>query len=120
MTILIGNDYVAAHRCLESRFSPDPEESPDAILTPLGWVLKGPHLKNHCDPLDEISSNFLVRGFKWPPDMQELENMLITNKGEFFPTNPTTDLGDKEDILKILKSHRSYWSLDINMPWKIH
>ena len=38
--------------------------------------------------------------------MQELEDMLIIDEGEFFPTNPTTDLGDKEDILKILKSHK--------------
>ena len=64
VTILTGNDYVTAHRCLESRFSPDPGESPDAIFTPLGWVLRGPHLRDHCNPLDEISSNFLVRGFE--------------------------------------------------------
>ena len=60
-------------------------------------MLRGPHLRDHYDPLDEISSNFLVRGFERPPDMQELEDMLITDEGEFFPTNPTTDLGDKED-----------------------
>ena len=69
MTILVGNDYVTAHRCLESRFSSNPKESPDVILTPLDWVLRGPHLSDHCDPLDEISSNFLVRSFEWPPDM---------------------------------------------------
>ena len=99
--ILIGNIYVTAHRCFKSTFSPDPEESSDAILTPLGWVLRGPHLRDHRDPLDETSSNFLVCGIEWPPDMQELEDMLITNQVEFFATNSTTDLGDKEDTLKI-------------------
>ena len=38
--------------------------------------------------------------------MQELEDMLITDEGEFFQTNLTIDLGDKEDILNIFKSHK--------------
>ena len=87
-TILIGNDYVTAHRSLESRFSPDPEESPYAILTLLGWVLRGPHFRDHYDSLDEISSNFLLRCFDLPQNVQGLEDMLITDEGEFFPTNP--------------------------------
>ena len=36
VTILIGNDFVEAHRCLESRFSLDPLQSLDAVLTPFG------------------------------------------------------------------------------------
>ena len=36
VTLLIGNDCVIAHRCLESRFPPNPESSPDAIQTPFG------------------------------------------------------------------------------------
>ena len=36
VTMLIGNDFVEAHRCLESRFSSDPHGSPDAILTSFG------------------------------------------------------------------------------------
>ena len=31
VTLLIGNGFVEAHRCLESRFSPDPQQSPDAV-----------------------------------------------------------------------------------------
>ena len=33
VTILIGNDFLEAHRCLESCFSHDPLQSPDAVLT---------------------------------------------------------------------------------------
>ena len=36
VTLLIGNDFVEAHRCMESCFSPDPQQSPDAVLTPFG------------------------------------------------------------------------------------
>ena len=35
VTLLIGNEFVEAHRCLESCFSLDPVQSPDAVLTPL-------------------------------------------------------------------------------------
>ena len=38
--------------------------------------------------------------------MQKFEDMLITDEGEFFPANPTTDLGDKEDVLQILKDDK--------------
>ena len=41
VTLLIGNDYEKAYRCLESRFSPAPDKSPDAVLTPFGWMLLG-------------------------------------------------------------------------------
>ena len=34
--MLIENDFVEAHKFLESRFSFDPNESPDAILTSFG------------------------------------------------------------------------------------
>ena len=36
VTILIGNDNIYAHRCLKSRFSPNPERFPDAVRTTLG------------------------------------------------------------------------------------
>ena len=61
VTMLIGNDYAAAHLCLKSRFSPEPEESPDAILTPLGWLLRGPRLGDKVY-LGEGNCNFLIRG----------------------------------------------------------
>jgi len=32
VTLLIGNNYAAAHRCLDSRFSPETQVSPDALL----------------------------------------------------------------------------------------
>ena len=41
VTLLIENDCVAAHRCLESRFSPEPERSLDTVLTLFGLILRG-------------------------------------------------------------------------------
>ena len=42
VTLLIGNDFVEAHRCLESRFSPDPQQSPDAVRLDASWRKTGP------------------------------------------------------------------------------
>ena len=36
VTLLIGNDFATAHRCLDNRFSPEPDKSLDAM--PLGGL----------------------------------------------------------------------------------
>ena len=58
VTLLIGNDFVEAHRCLGSRFSPDPLQSPDAVLTLFGWLLRSTKLVNATTNLTTVS-NFL-------------------------------------------------------------
>ena len=52
VALLLGNDYAEAHRCTESRFSPNPFESPDAVLTQFGWMLRGPKLSEINDVQD--------------------------------------------------------------------
>ena len=52
VTLLLENDYAEAHRCTESRFSPSPFESPDAVLTQFGWMLRGPKLSEINDVQD--------------------------------------------------------------------
>ena len=73
VTLLIGNDHAAAHRCLESRFSPSPKTSPDALLTNFGWLLRGTQLVNENDPSakENPSANFLVRGYQWPEEVHD-------------------------------------------------
>ena len=44
VTLLIGNDNYLAQFPLETKLASKSESSPDAIGTPLGWVLKGPSL----------------------------------------------------------------------------
>ena len=44
MTLSIGNDNYLAQFPLETRLASNPESSPHAIRTPLGWVLKGSSL----------------------------------------------------------------------------
>ena len=39
--LLIRNDFVEAHRCLDSRFSPDPQQSPDAVRPNASWRKTG-------------------------------------------------------------------------------
>ena len=73
VTVLIGNDCVAAHRCLESRFSPDPENSPDAVLTPFGWTLIC-FCFEHLQFNKEASSSFLVGAW----NSHQMLNVLTT------------------------------------------
>ena len=102
--LLIGNDYAALHRCMESRFSPDPNQSPDAIRTPLGWLLRGRRLDGHAT--SDHATNFLVRELKWPSDVEELQNVIVTNEGETFPVSANADLYDKEEFMKMLLAHQ--------------
>ena len=112
VTLLIGSDYAAAHRCIESRFSPDPDLSPDAVLTPFGWMLRGTSLAGDNDIFSqETSTNLLVRGYQWPPDLHDLESLIVTDEGEFFSTSPTPEISDMEDILKLLKQHKEIGEL---------
>ena len=101
VTMLIGNDCAAAHRCLDNRFSPDPGDSPDAVLTPFGWTLRGSLLTSASTT--ESATNFLIRGLKWPIDVQELDDMILTDEGEMFSSHPGTDFCDKEALLKMLQ-----------------
>ena len=103
VTMLIGNDFVEAHRCLESHFSSDSHKSPGTLLTPFGWMLRGSQLQdNDYKP----SSGFFVRGHVWPTDTCDLEDMVLTEEGESFRMHSDTDLRDKEGLMKLLRDHQ--------------
>ena len=104
-TVLIGNDCVAAHRCLESRFSPDPENSPDAVLTPFSWNLRG-FCFEHLQFNKKTSSSFLVRGFEWPTDAQCLDDIILIDEGDFFSGHPGSELCDPEELMSMLRDHK--------------
>ena len=104
VTMLIGNDFVEAHRCLESRSSSDPFESPDAILTPFGWMLRGSQLQDN--KFYKPSSSFFVRGHVWPTDTCAFEDIVLTDEGESFLMHSDTDLCDKEGLMKLLRDHQ--------------
>ena len=105
VTVLIGNDCVAAHRCLESRFSPNPENSPDAVLTPFGWTLRG-FCFEHLQFNKETSSSFLVRGLDWPTDALCLDDIILTEESKFFPGHPGSELCDSEGLMSMLRDHK--------------
>ena len=104
VTFLIGNDCVVAHRCLESRFSPNPESSSDPIRTPFEWTLKGSYLKGMVN--DEDSHNFLVHGMKWPSDVQDLEDAILTDEGKIISLSSNADYRDKEGLFTTLQAHQ--------------
>ena len=123
--MLIGNDFATAHRCLDNRFSPKPDKSPDAVLTPFGWTLRGSSIIEENDSLKRTSSNFFVPGLEWPTDVQELQDLIVSDEGEFFPTSPSPSLGDIEDFLKFLQEHKeiselgSKYSMEDPMAFEI-
>ena len=82
VTLLIGNDNVYVHRCLECRFSPDPSKYPDAVRTPLSWLLKGPALVDPHQKTDPDSVFFTNVDNFW--HAQELDDILINDKGEVW------------------------------------
>ena len=104
--MLIGNDFATANGCLDNRFSPKPDKGPDAVLTPFGWTLRGSSIVEEIDSLKRTSSNFFVCGLEWPTDAQELEDLIVSDEGEFFPSSPSPSLGDIDDFLKLLREHK--------------
>ena len=125
VTLLIGNDFATAHGCLDDRFSPESYKSPDAVLTPFGWTLRGSSIVEESDFLKRTFSNFYARGLEWPTDAQELEDLIMSDEGEFFPTSPSPLLGDIEDFLKFLQEHKeiselgSKYSMEDQMAFEI-
>ena len=47
-----------------------------------------------------------VRGYHWPPDLQDLENLIVTHDGEFFSPSPTSEIGNAENIFQLRKQHK--------------
>ena len=104
VTVLIGNDFVEAHGCLESRFSHDPLQSPNAVLTPFGWMLRGTKLVDATTNLATVSK-FLVRGLVWLLDVKDFHDNILTDEGKMFSANFDPDLYDKEGFMKFLRDH---------------
>lgn len=99
VTLLIGNDNVYAHRCLECRFSPDPSKYPDAVRTPLGWLLKGPALVDSHENVDPGSVFFTNVNSFW--EAQDVNDILINDKGEVWNHSSSMDV-DLLDVEKLM------------------
>ena len=62
-------------------FPPAPDESPDIILIPFGWTLRGTRLDNHVT-CQVQSSNFFVCGHECPEEKKKIENLIVTDESE--------------------------------------
>ena len=105
MTILIGNDFAEAHRCLEIRFSSDPQDSLDAILILFGWMLHGSQLQDN--EFYKPSSSFFVRDHMWPTDTCDLEDIVLTNEGESSSSNKVIQTVPEKERSKSLQNSMS-------------
>ena len=111
VTLLIENNFASVHRCLDNRFSSEPDKSPDAVLASFGWTLRGSSIVEENVSLNLTSSNFFVCGLEWQTDAQELEDLILSDEREFFPTSLSHSLGDMEDFLKFLQEHKENFEL---------
>ena len=64
VTLLIGNVNALLHFPIETRAALDPSKDPQAIKTPLGWILKGPNNPGENDTKQFIY--LLLSGYRVP------------------------------------------------------
>ena len=48
---------------------------------------------------DKGSNNFLVRGIKWPSDVQDLQDAILTDESEIFSLSGNADYCSKDGLL---------------------
>ena len=104
VTLLIGNDNALLHFPIETRAALDPSKDPQAIKTPLGWILKGPNNPGENDT--EQSINLLLSGYRMPKQVCDLNELLVTNEGDVFPSPFEFDCTSVNDLMHWLKSNR--------------
>ena len=104
VTLLIGNDNYLAQFPLETRLASNPESSPHAIRTPLGWVLKGPSLTTEQSSAGNSVSCLLSQG-RVPECIEALRDSIVTDEGEVY--GPSVGLGaaDVENLMSWLRSN---------------
>ena len=104
VTLLIGNDNYLAQFPLETRLASNPESSPHAIRTPLGWVLKGPSLTTEQSSAGNSVSCLLSQG-RVPECIEALRDSIVTDEGEVY--DPSVGLGaaDVENLMSWLRSN---------------
>ena len=84
---------------MECRFSPDPSKYPDAVRTPLGWLLKEPALVDSHQKIDPDSLFFINVDSFW--HAQELNDILINDKDEVWNRSRSMDIDllDEEKLM---------------------
>ena len=55
---------------------------------------------------DEGSHNFLVRGMKWPSDVHDPKDAILTGEGEIISLSSNADCCDVEGLLTTLQAHQ--------------
>ena len=87
VSLLIGNNIILAHRCLECRFSPDPNRLPGAVGAPLGWLLKSPALSEVAGS----NADFFTNACHSINNLLT-EELLINDRREFWTHNQVKNI----------------------------
>ena len=106
VTLLIGNDNCLAHFPLETRFDPSVEVGPQAVKTPLGWILKGPTQATRTNRIPDRCPSFLLNYSRVPDCVSAMSNALITGDGDIYPLKGGLDCSDVENLMAWLKTHQ--------------
>ena len=106
VTLLIGNDNAMLQFPVEVRAAPNPSKEPQAIRTPLGWVLKGPNAASVPAVTPIKPANLFLNSYGVPDHMGDLSSQLVTEDGEVFPSPFDFDAINVEDLMHWLKPNR--------------
>ena len=104
VTLLIGNDNYLAQFPLETRLASNPESSPHAIRTSLGWVLKGPSLPAGQSSADN-SVSCLLSQRRVPECIEASRDSIVTDAGNVYCPSRGISAADVENLMTWLRSN---------------
>ena len=106
VTLLIGNDNCLAHFPLETRLDPSVVTCPQAVKTPLGWILKGPTQALCSNGMPDQRPAFLLNYSRVPDCVGAMSNVLISGDGDIYPPKGGLDCSDVENLMAWLKANQ--------------
>ena len=106
VTLLIGNDNCLAHFPLETRLDPSVATCPQAVKTPLSWILKGPTQALCSNGMPDQRPAFLLNYSRVPDCVGAMSNVLISSDGDIYSPKGGLDCSDVENLMAWLKANQ--------------
>ena len=80
VTLLIGNDHCPAHFPLETRLDPSVVTGPQAVKTPLVWIVKSPTQTLCLNGIPDQRPAFLLNYSRVPDCVGAMRNALVSGE----------------------------------------
>ena len=91
------------HFPFETRTSHESSTAPLALRTPLGWIIKGPsNTKRSSVPY----ATMLLNGWHIPSAAEPLENLIVIEEGDIFPSKTSDYCEDVDALMQWLQTNK--------------